>query len=72
VVDCGLIGRIHKTANKPNFAEKAFGQACNSRFQPTCVGKKKRLCLEVGRRRQGKGAEQKRPVQQPDLKSWPI
>jgi hypothetical protein len=72
MVNCGFIGRIHETTKKPFFVEKVFAQACNYRFQPTRVGKKKLRCLEVGRRCQGKGAEQKRPVQQPDLKSQPM
>ena len=72
MVDCGFIGRKHRVTKKPFFVEMVFAQACNSRFQQIRVGKKKLRYLEVGRRRQGKDAEQKRPVQQPDLKSWPL
>jgi hypothetical protein len=72
MVDCGFIGRKHRVTKKPFFVEMVFAQACNSRFQQIRVGKKKLRYLEVGRRRQGKDAKQKRPVQQPDLKSWPL
>jgi hypothetical protein len=72
MVDCGFIGRKHRVTKKPFFVEMVFAQACNSRFQQIWVGKKKLRYLEVGRCRQGKDAQQKRPVQQPDLKSWPL
>jgi hypothetical protein len=72
MVDCGFIGRKHRVTKKPFFVEKVFAQACKSRFQQIRVGRKNLRYLEVGRRRQGKDAEQKRPVQQPDLKSWPM
>jgi hypothetical protein len=72
MVDCGFIGRKHRVTKKPFFVEMVFAQACHSRFQQIRAGKKKLRYLEVGRRHQGKDAEQKRPVQQPDLKSWPL